>query len=132
MPIPTTTGGEMRLEVNANTGKLRPVWTNGDLAFDDTMTETVMSLLFEDESTFIEGRRPGPGPMSVAADTADAPSAIKARSDERLQFAVDDGRLQSFAVAVSRPASGQRGKFLLSVDYTTRQGKSNNLTFPIG
>lgn len=132
MPIPTTDGDEMRLEVNAQTGKLRPVWASGDVAFDDAMTETVMSLLVEDEGPFTTGRRRGPGPFSVAIDTADALSQIKARAAERLQLAVDDGRLREFTVEAERAQPGKRGRFVVFVEYTTRAGRQNSLAVPIG
>lgn len=132
MSIPTTDGGEMRLEVNAQTGKLRPVWVNGDVAFDDTGTETAMSLLCEDDGPFTSNRRRGPGPLSVTTDNADAPSMIKARAEERLQLAVDDGRWRSFSVDVSRPVDGQRGRLMVTVDYITRTGKAGAVKVPIG
>lgn len=132
MPLPTTDGDEMRLEVNDQTGKLRPVWVNGDVAFDDTMTETVMSLLTEDEGPFTSGRRRGPGPFSVSTDTADALSQIKARAEERLQPAIEDGRLRTLEIDAQRAQPGKRGKFVLFVDYTTRAGRRNNLAVPIG
>ena len=122
----------MRFEVNAQTGKLRPVWVSGDVGFDDTMTETVMSLLVEEDGPFTTGRKRGPGPMSVGADTADAPSVIRSRAEERLQLAVDDGRIRSFSVDVTRPANGQRGRFLVSVEYITRTGKQATIALPLG
>ena len=129
MAIP---GDEMQLTVNAQTGKLRPVWVNGDVAFDDKMTETVMSLLIEGDGPFFKNRRVGPGPLSVAVDLADSQSSIKARAEERLQLAVNDGRLRSASVTVERPVDGRRGKFLISVEYVTRIGQSNTLSVPIG
>jgi hypothetical protein len=89
----------------------------------------VWSRLFADLG--FRARR-GPGPLSVAVDTADAPSAIKSRAEERLQLALDDGRLRNFTVTVRRPEPGKRGKFLLIVDYTTRTGRQNSLSVPIG
>jgi len=123
---------EMRLAVNEQTGKLRPVWVNGDVAFDDSMTETVMSLLVEGDGPLFRNRRVGPGPLSVAIDTADATSSIKARAEERLQLAVNDGRLQSYAVTVTRPPNGARGRFLVGVDYVTRTGQAQSLALPVG
>lgn len=123
---------EMSFTVNEQAGKLRMVWTAGDATFDDKMAETVMSLLVEDDGPVFRNRRRGPGPLSVAVDTADSVSSIKARAEERLQLAVDDGRLQSFSVGVSRPPSGARGRFLLSVEYVTRTGQAQSLALPVG
>ena len=127
-----TNGDEMTLAPNANTGKLRPVWVNGDVSFDDSTTETVISLLVEDDGPFFKNRRVGPGPMSVAVDLSDSQSTIKARAEERLQLAIDDGRLQSAIVTVSRPITGQRGRFEIGVEYINRTGQRNALKVPIG
>ena len=127
-----TNGDELQFTVNAQTGKLRIVWANGDPVYDDTMTETVMSLLVEGDGPFFKNRRVGPGPLSVPIDRADSVSSIKARGEERLQLAVNDGRLPSVAVTVSRVANGQRGRFEIAVGYVTRTGQRNTLSVPIG
>jgi hypothetical protein len=129
MAIPTTAGAELALDVNYQTGKFRLTWLNGDVAFDDNQRETVLSLLIEDESPFTTGRRRGPGPRSVTIDNADAASQIQARAEERLQLAVDDGRLRSFAVSVDRLAAG---RYRITVSYVTNTGTRDAVQVPIG
>lgn len=119
MSVRTTKGGELAFVVNPATMRMQLQWVNGDVAFSDDATETVMSLLFEDEGPFTTNRRRGPGPLSVGLDTTDARSQIKARAEERLQLAVDDGRLRSIDVRVDRLGPG---KFLLTAGYVTRTG----------
>ncbi len=129
MPVPSTPGDEMQLITDPGTKKLTLRWVNGDVAFSNDMIETVMSLLFESEGPFTADRRRGPGPLSVARDTADALSQIKARSEERLQLALDDGRLMSIDVQVQRVAAG---KFSLGVGYVTRTGYKGLVEREIG
>lgn len=120
---------ELKLSPNAGSGKLRLTWANGDVAFDNTRSETVVSLLVESEGPFTTGRRPGPGPMSVGVDTAEARSAIKARAEERLKVAIADGRLRSATVEVKRMATGANA---LVVQYETGDGHRDVLTIPMG
>lgn len=129
MAILTTAGDELALVVDSGTKRLKLQWTNGDPAFSGDMLETVMSLLVEGESPFTSNRRRGPGPLSVATDTADAPSQIKARAEERLQLALDDGRLKSINVEVERVGPG---RFSLGVGYVTRSGFKGLATVAVG
>lgn len=120
MGISTTDGQELALELNEKTGKMRLTWSDGDVAFDDGMKETVLSLLIEEEGPFTTGRRRGPGIRSVSVDNSDTPSLLKARAEERLQLAVDDGRLRSVMVTVIKQT---RGFPKVRVDYVTRSGR---------
>lgn len=129
MAITTTTGDELALVVDPGSGKMTLSWTSGDVAFSDTMLETVMSLLVEDEGPFTTNRRRGPGPLSVATDTPDAPSRIKARAEERLQLALDDGRLRSINIEVTRLGPG---RFNLGVGYETRSGYRGMANVQVG
>ena len=129
MPIPSTDGDELAFVVSPLTKRMKLQWVNGDVAFSNDMTETVMSLLVEDEGPFTTDRRRGPGPLSVATDTADARSQIKARAEERLQLAIDDGRLQAIDVQVDRIGPG---KFNLVAGYITRSGYKGLVKRAIG
>lgn len=129
MAILSTTGDELALTVDPGTQKMTFQWQNGDVMFSGEMKETVMSLLVEGEGPFTTNRRRGPGPLSIGIDTPDAPSQIKARAEERLQLALDDGRLRSIDIQVSRLGPG---KFAIGVGYVTRSGYRGMITVPVG
>jgi hypothetical protein len=129
MALLSTDGDELDLVVDPGTKKYTLKWTNGDVAFSKDMKETVMSLLVENEGPFTANRRRGPGPLSVGIDNPDTESKIKARAEERLQLALDDGRLRSIDVQVKRLGPG---KFAAGVGYVTRSGHQAMINVPVG
>jgi phage gp46-like protein len=106
------------------TGKVRPTVVRGQPGFDDGAVEIILSLLMEDEGWSTKGRRRGPGPRSVKFADREALSKIKGYSEERLQLAIDDGRLKSASVAVSVV----NGQPVIAVSYVTKSGRRDLVT----
>lgn len=129
MSLKSGTGANLRLEVNPSNGKLRPVWSGGNWDFDDRMVEVIFSLLVEDEGWSTDGRRRGPSLRSVDFGSVDAPARLKVYAEQRLQLAIDDGRLRSVEVTVE--AIGRTGA-IVHVSYVTRAGRRDLVDVPLG
>jgi len=123
-----TGNDELALVRNPNSGKMTLTWTGGDIAFDNSHTETIFSLLLEEDS-WASNRKRGPSLRSVTLDTPDAPSQLKARAEQRLQIAIDDRRLKSATVTVTRV---RRGAFSIGVQYVTQANYRGMVSIPIG
>ena len=128
MPI-TTTGANLKLEHDENSGKLRPVWTDGNFVFADDMAEVVLSLLFEEPSWSKPGDVRPPAIRSVKLDTVDALDRIRQYAVARVQRAVDDGRLLSAEVQTERV---RRGVVSVVVNYVTRTGRRDLVSASFG
>lgn len=129
MSFPSGTGANLLLDRNPANGKAIPVWSSGNMAFTDDMAEVILSLLLEDESGTTAGRRVGPSLLSVRLDTVDAPAQLENYARQRLQLALDDGRLKSVEVSSQRV---DRGKISVGVAYIDRAGRRDLITVPLG
>lgn len=112
---------------------MTPVWgANGDLVFDDTENETVLSLLLERPgwAADSEGRRVSRLSLVKIGGAATA-SQLENYAREALQVAVDSGRIlggDDLRVEVRQLA---QGSYSIVVDYVTASGRSGRITHTI-
>lgn len=125
----TARGTNIRYSRDPASGKLTPQWQGGNFAFADDMTEVVMSLLLEEEGWSTANRRRGPGLLSVRLDTADTPSQLRARAEQRLELAIQDGRLRSVEITVEQV---RRGSYNVGVSFVSRSGRRDLVTVSLG
>jgi hypothetical protein len=125
----TTTGPNIVYERNPGNGRMRPTWAGGNFAFGDDMAEVIFSLLLEDESWNTGGRRQGPSLRSITIDSEDAPRRAAQYAEQRLQLAINDGRLRSVKATAERV---RRGQISVGIEYVTRAGRSDLVTVSLG
>ncbi len=127
--MPLSAAGRGLAPVDASNGKVTVQWdVTGNPVFDDSQTETVLSLLLELPGWYADTLKKRQSKLSTVK-TKD--SSTKGRLEEyardALQPAIDDGRLQSVSPVATPSGSG----YQLAVSWVTAAGKAYSLPTPL-